>query len=154
MKMDTSRQPGSAEARELTDVVNQLRRVLRSGIRTEFTWESLPMAQVELMQSLADGPPARVHDIADRLHLAQSTVSGLVGHMMSSGLVTRDVDPADRRAAVVSLSDAGRRQLEAWERAHVQRIQAALARVDPGDRGAIAAALPALRRLTSALIEG
>jgi hypothetical protein len=55
---------------------------------------------------------------------------------------------------VVSLSDAGRQQLEAWERAHVQRIQAALGRIDPGDRGAIAAALPALRRLTWALSEG
>jgi DNA-binding MarR family transcriptional regulator len=150
----TWRQPGTAEARELTDVVNQLRRVLRSGIRTEITWEALPMAQVELMQSLAERSPARVNDIAERLHLAQSTVSGLLGQMMAAGLVTREVDPADRRAAVVTLSDAGRRQLEAWERAHVQRIQAALDRVDQGDRAAIAAAVPALRRLTSALAEG
>jgi DNA-binding MarR family transcriptional regulator len=112
------------------------------------------MAQVELMQTLADGSPYRVNDLADRLHLAQSTVSGLVGQMMASGLVTREVDPADRRAAVVTLSRAGRAQLEDWQSAHVRWIQSALGRLDDADRASIVSALPALRRLTDALVQG
>lgn len=142
-----------ALSRDLTDAVTQLRRALRAGIRTQISWEALPMAQVELMQSLADGAPARVNDLAERLHLAQSTVSGLIGQMMSRGLVTRDVDPADRRAAVVTLSPDGRQQLAAWEKAHVRWIQSALSRLEESDRHSITAALPALRRLTGALIE-
>lgn len=141
-----------AEARELTDAVNQLRRVLRAGVRTDIAWESLPMAQVEMLQSLADRSPARVNDLAERLHLAQSTVSGLVGQMMVTGLVTRDVDPQDRRAAVVALTRAGRAQLSAWERANVRRIEDGLAGISAADRAAIHAALPALRRLTEALV--
>lgn len=144
----------AAEARDLTDVVTQLRRVLRAGIRTQISWEALPMAQVELLQTLADGVPARVNDLAERLHLAQSTVSGLVGQMMSTGLVTRDVDPTDRRAAVVRLSADGRRQLTAWEKAHVKWIQSALSRLGESDRRSMLSALPAFRRLTDALVKG
>ena len=144
----------SADARDLTDAVTQLRRALRAGIRTDISWETLPMAQVELLQALADAQPARVNDIADRLHLAQSTVSGLIGQMMTSGLVSRAVDPTDRRAAVVRLSELGREQLRAWESAHVKWIQAALKRLPPADRSTIAAAVPALRRLTASLADG
>ena len=43
-----------SDARQLTDVVTRLRRALRKSIRTDYPWESLPMAQVELLMSLAD----------------------------------------------------------------------------------------------------
>jgi len=36
----------------LTELVTRLRRVLRASIRTDYPWESLPMAQVELLQRL------------------------------------------------------------------------------------------------------
>lgn len=142
---------GTGEARALTETVTQLRRALRAGIRTDIAWETLPMAQVEMLQSLTESSPARVNDLAERLHLAQSTVSGLVGQMMSAGLVDREVDPADRRAAVVTVTPAGTARLAEWEEANVRRIGGALASLDSSDREAIAAALPGLRRLTGIL---
>lgn len=45
-----------AGAQQLTDVITRLRRALRSSIRSEFPWEALPMAQVELLQTLAPAP--------------------------------------------------------------------------------------------------
>ena len=144
------------EAHRLTEVVTQLRRALRASIRTDIPWEALPMAQVELLQTLAELAPARISDLADRLHLANSTVSGLTAQMISSGLVTRDTDPVDRRAAVVTLTAAGQAQLVEWEQAHEQRIGTALDQLDTRDRQAISRALPALGRLTRQLndIEG
>ena len=41
------------------DVVNRLRRILRSSIRSKFPWERLPMAQVEILQRLAEEPGLR-----------------------------------------------------------------------------------------------
>jgi DNA-binding MarR family transcriptional regulator len=151
---DTAGELVISEARELTDAVARLRRVLRAGIRTDISWEALPMAQVEILQTLADNSPARVNDLAERLHLAQSTVSGLIGQMMTAGLVSREIDSSDRRAAVVTLTPAGADQLHAWETAHVQWIQGALSRLTAGDRTAISSSLPALRRLTNALSSG
>ena len=101
--------PSDAEA--LTDVVNRLRRVLRAGIRTDYPWETLPMAQIELLQCLRDHEPAgiRVGEICTTLHLAPATTSGLVQQLVEAGTATRDPDPADRRVAVVRLTKGGRR---------------------------------------------
>ena len=140
-----------ADAYTLTDVVTRLRRVLRTSIRTDYPWESLPMAQVELLQSLAEAAPARVGDLAARLSLAPSTVSGLISQMMAAGLVERGTDPGDRRVAVVELSADGRRQLAGWTAAHRDRIASALADLEPGDRSAIDTALPALSQLVDRL---
>ncbi|MFF9408069.1 MarR family winged helix-turn-helix transcriptional regulator [Streptomyces anandii] len=150
----TARTTGAEpDARLLTEAVTRLRRALRSSIRTDYPWEALPMAQVELLQVLGEHSPARISDLAARRRLAQSTVSGLIGQMIGSGLVTRDVDSADRRASVVALTDAGREKLAAWTTAHERRIDAALAALDEGARGAIVQALPALFQLAETLGE-
>lgn len=139
------------DARDLTKAVTRLRRALRTSIRTDYPWETLPMAQVELLQVLAEHSPARVGDLAARQHLATSTVSGLVGQMIDNGLVTRATDPHDRRVSAVTLTGLGHAQLAAWTRAHEHRLASALEALDDGDRGALRAALPALLRLVEHL---
>jgi DNA-binding MarR family transcriptional regulator len=141
----------SPESHELTEVVLRLRRALRASVRTDIPWESLPMAQVELLQTLVELPPMRVGDLADRLHLANSTVSGLVGQMMDAGLVARHTDQSDRRAASVAVTDAGRARLAEWERAHERRIGAALDQLSAANRTSVVKALPALGRLAEIL---
>ncbi|GAA1896766.1 MarR family winged helix-turn-helix transcriptional regulator [Streptantibioticus ferralitis] len=152
---DTAATPPPAEhgqdARLLTEAVTRLRRALRASIRTDYPWEQLPMAQVELLQVLAEHSPARIGDLAARQRLATSTVSGLIGQMISAGLVARAVDPADRRASAVTLTDAGRAQLAAWAEAHERRLDAALGALDEADRAIVRAALPALFRLADHL---
>lgn len=141
----------AADAWALTDVVTRLRRVLRASIRTDYPWESLPMAQVEILQRLRDEPGLRVNDLAARHRLASTTVSVLVQQLVVSGLITRTPDPDDRRAVRLALTPAGRRTVEAWLRAHEHRLQAALRRLDKADRAAVLAAVPALTRLVDEL---
>jgi DNA-binding MarR family transcriptional regulator len=148
-----SQPAAGGDARQLTDLVARLRRVLRASIRADYPWESLPMAQVELLQSLAESAPARVGDLAARLRLAPSTVSGLISQMINAGLVERGTDARDRRVAVVGLSEAGRGQLAEWNAAHQRRIAAALDELRPAERDAIDGALPALARLIEQLAQ-
>jgi DNA-binding MarR family transcriptional regulator len=143
----------SADARALTEVVTRLRRVLRASIRSDYPWEALPMAQVELLMALREQPPARVGELAIRLRLAPNTVSGLVQQLVVNGLVTRQASTADRRAAMVILTEAGRAQLVAWDNAHRERIGTALEHLPPGERAAVHAALPALAHLVEHLAE-
>ncbi|MEY9937681.1 MarR family winged helix-turn-helix transcriptional regulator [Streptacidiphilus sp. MAP5-3] len=143
--------PGQVQ--RLTDAVTRLRRALRSSIRTEYPWESLPMAQVELLQTLAMGP-LRVGELAARQRLAPNTVSGLVGKMLEAGFVDRQADPGDRRTARIALTEAGHRQLSDWQRAHERRLATALAAIAPEDSAAVLSALDGLERLATALGEG
>ena len=136
----------------LTEVVTRLRRVLRASIRSEYPWESLPMAQVELLMALADHAPARIGQLAALQRLAPNTVSGLVQQLVEGGLAVRDSDPTDRRVARVSLTDAGRKQLAEWQQAHERRLSAALDQLPPQARAAVADALPALNLLVDHLV--
>jgi DNA-binding MarR family transcriptional regulator len=139
-----------AQVQRLTDVVTQLRRALRSSIRTDYPWESLPMAQVELLQTLATGP-MRVGELATRQRLAPNTVSGLIGKLLESGFVDRQADPGDRRTARIALTAAGHRQLVDWQRAHERRMATALSRLSTEDNVAVMDALDGLERLAEAL---
>jgi DNA-binding MarR family transcriptional regulator len=139
------------DAQTLTEVVTRLRRVLRTSIRSDYPWETLPMAQVELLQCLQDAGGARVGELAGLLRLAPNTVSTLVQQLADASLVRRDTDPADRRAARVSLTDSGAAHLLGWRDAHERRIGDALAGLDGADRATILAALPALSRLVERL---
>ena len=135
----------------LTDVVTQLRRVLRSSIRTDYPWESLPMAQVELLQRLNDEPGLRINDLARRHRLANNTVSTLVQQLVSAGLVSRETAPADRRAVTVRLTPQGADLIAGWRAAHERRIETALDQLSDADRTSVLGALPALSRLVSEL---
>jgi len=92
------------------------------------------MAQAEPLQVLGEHSPVRISDLAARRRLAPSTVSGLIGQVITARLVARDVDAADRGASVVTLTDAGREKPAAWTVAHERRVDAALAALDEVSR--------------------
>lgn len=135
----------------LADVVARLRRALRRGVRVEVPFEAVSVAQVELMQLLADAPGLRAREISDRLLLAPTTVSTLIGQLLATDLIDRRPDPADRRAWRLHLTADGRKQLRSWQLANSRVIETALAKLDAADRRAVAAALPALARLVAHL---
>jgi DNA-binding MarR family transcriptional regulator len=148
---EQTRRGTTSDAQLLTDVVTRLRRALRTSIRTDYPWESLPMAQVELLMALADNAPAKIGQLAALQRLAPNTVSGLVQQLVEAGLASRETDPTDRRVARVTLTEAGHRQLDEWRAAHERRIGSALDRLPPGDRDAIMLALPGLDQLVRQL---
>jgi DNA-binding MarR family transcriptional regulator len=139
------------DAWELTDVLTRLRRALRASVRGEFPWESLPMAQVELLQRLAEEPDRRIGELAERHRLATNTVSTLIQQMVEAALVERRPDPRDRRAVTVRLTADGLRRLDAWRAAHERRLAAAMTEMASADRGVIITATGALARLAARL---
>lgn len=108
------------------DVVTRLRRTLRTSLRAQYTWESLPMAHVEILHTLAEQPGMRISDIAAELRLPQGTVSSVIRQMADDGLVERNPAATDRRVMLVCLSQKGLDQLTGWQGAHRQRIAQAL----------------------------
>jgi DNA-binding MarR family transcriptional regulator len=139
------------DAWEFTDVVTRLRRVLRASVRGEFPWESLPMAQVEILQRLADEPDLRVSDLATRHRLATNTVSTLVQQLVTADLVERRPAADDRRAVTVRLTALGETRLREWLGAHERRLAGALDALARDDRRVIVASLGPLTRLIDRL---
>lgn len=139
------------DAWEFTTVITRLRRVLRAAIRSDIPWEALPMAQVEILQRLADQPGLRLRELAELHRLAPNTISNLIQQMVTDGLVARSADAEDRRAVTVALTPAGERRLGDWLAGHERRFDAALQALPARDQRAIAAALGPLTRLVGEL---
>ncbi|WP_308465486.1 MarR family winged helix-turn-helix transcriptional regulator [Rathayibacter soli] len=140
-----------SDAWSLTLIITRLRRTLRASIRSEYSWESLPMAQVEILQGLAARPGQRVNELAERHRLAKNTVSTLIQQMVLADLVVRSADTHDRRAVRLSVSAHGLSVLEDWLHSHERRFGAALDRLGAADRRSVLGALPALSRLVDEL---
>jgi DNA-binding MarR family transcriptional regulator len=140
-------------AGELMDVTTALRRVVRRRLRATADVPPLPAAQLELLHVVADHPGIGVSGAAARLHLAGNTVSTLVNQLVVDGRLRRGVDPVDRRAVRLELTDAARARMRSWRSRRADFVGERLRDLPAKDAAKIAAALPALRRLLDSVEE-
>jgi DNA-binding MarR family transcriptional regulator len=103
---------------------------------------------VSALATLEELGPMRISTLAMNEAMDPSVATRVVATLEGLGLVQRAVDPDDKRASQVGLSDAGRRELaELWsERTHELSVR--LDRLTDADRQAIEAALTALEKIT------
>ena len=107
----------------------------------------LSRTAASVLAALRDGGPQRITALAAAEAVAQPTMTTLVGRLERDGLVTRGSDPADARAVLVSLTPEGLMRLKRIREARAAAIENRLDQLDPDEREALAAALPALEKL-------
>jgi DNA-binding MarR family transcriptional regulator len=140
-------------AKEVVAITAALRRVYRRRLRDLIPGPRLRGAQLELLQHVEAEPGTGVAAAARALHLAGNSVSTLVNQLVEEGLLRREIDPADRRAARLLLTGRAQARLTEWRSARGRLIAVALERMPSVDQEALAAALPAFRRLIQELEE-
>jgi DNA-binding MarR family transcriptional regulator len=108
-----------------------------------------PLGQSSLstLATLAADGPLRVGDLASREGVRPPTMTKIIANLEEHGLTERLVDPADRRAGLVRLTQAGAEYVAGTRSARASQLAAHLAQLTPAQRRAIAAALPALDAL-------
>lgn len=129
-------------------------RLVRRRLRQELTVPRLRGAQVELLRLVAASPGLRVSAAAKELCLAGNSVSTLVNQLVAVSLLRREVDPADRRAALLHLTPEAAERLDTWTANHKALVDGLVAGLPAEDRQALVAALPALRRIAAGLQRG
>jgi len=93
--------------------------------------------------------PCRLTELAIYEGVTQPAMTQLVSRLEDAGLAERRRDPDDGRVVRVFLTDGGAAALARRRAAQAERLAALLAEVSEEDRAALAAALPAIDRLTS-----
>lgn len=91
--------------------------------------------------------PQRLTELAVREGVTQPAMTQIVTRLERDALAARTADPADRRVVLVEITQAGRDLLRHRRDVRAERVAALLSQLDPADRAAIEAALPALGRL-------
>ncbi|GEL94057.1 MarR family winged helix-turn-helix transcriptional regulator [Cellulomonas composti] len=103
----------------------------------------LSLTQLRLLGVLRDRR-ARVTELADRLGLDKSTMSGLVARAERRGLVERDRNPHDGRVVEISLTAEGERFARRVEQQAREVLTPALDRLPPARQAQLAELLDEL----------
>ena len=103
-----------------------------------------------LLALLQDAGPLRASDLVARLGLDKSTVSRQISTLVALGLVTREADPADGRAQVLSTSPEGAARLARIRDARRVRWEADLAGWPAEDVDTLGELLARLNRIGEA----
>jgi DNA-binding MarR family transcriptional regulator len=96
-------------------IVVALRRITRAiDLRSRLLLQDhgLTAPQLTALQAIARLEPVAAGTIADRIHLARPTVTGILDRLEKRGLINRVRGQRDRRSVEISLSDEGRAVLD------------------------------------------
>jgi DNA-binding MarR family transcriptional regulator len=135
----------------LAEGIARLRRALRRGARVADPDNPLAVAQLELLSALAENPGARPGQLARLLHMRPNTVTTIVNALADREMVSRAAANADRRAVELAVTPAGEQAVHAWQATNAAVLHLALSTLPAPQRRALAAAVPALAALASAV---
>jgi DNA-binding MarR family transcriptional regulator len=134
--------PDVASADRLRLTLTRLIRTLRRRGRSRLT-----PSQVSALSTVEEYGPMRISALATYESLGASAATRVVASLEELELLERTVDPDDKRASLVSLSERGSAELNELKRERTLDISSMLEKLSAKERQTIEAALPALEKI-------
>lgn len=103
-------------------------------MRLRHPGDEVDAATIPVLHVLTCTGSLRLSDLAQRMHLDASTISRHARHLEERGLLERTVDPDDRRASRVAITELGAKVLTGCIDQRKQRLGQALATWSAEDR--------------------
>ena len=113
----------------------------------------LSLTAASTLRRLERSGPHRLCELYAPEGVSQPAMTQLVTRLEKEGLAERGSDPADGRAVVVSVTEAGRAAVARRREGRAQALAGLLRGLSPDDHAALVAALPALERLSEQVAE-
>jgi len=108
----------------------------------------LPASEINVLANLAGHPPLTVGALAAATATRPTTLTSVLDRLARRGYLVREVDPADRRSFLISLTPAGRHAAAAVSAAVHDLERAALVRVAEAERAGFFAVIRALSEVS------
>jgi DNA-binding MarR family transcriptional regulator len=109
----------------------------------------LPASEINVLASLAGHRPLTVGALATATATRPTTLTSVLDRLAGRGYVTREVDPADRRSFLISLTPAGQQAAATISAAVSELERTALAGVSPAQRAGFSAVVDALSEVSA-----
>ena len=129
------------------DVVLALHRATHAtlhALATRLAELDLTASEINVLANRAGHDPLTVGALAAATATRPTTLTSVLDRLVRRGYVVRDVDPADRRSFLVSLTPAGQRAAGTASAAVRELEQSVLIRVSPAQRAGFFAVIDAL----------
>jgi MarR family transcriptional regulator, lower aerobic nicotinate degradation pathway regulator len=120
------------------NAVRSIVRALRINTRAIELKMGISLAQLFVLQQLAERPAESLNELAERTATHQSSVSVVVRRLVDRGLVSRTPSPADKRRIEIDVTSAGRELLAGAPVTIQMRLMAALSEMNRDDQDALA----------------
>jgi DNA-binding MarR family transcriptional regulator len=115
--------------------------------------EELSLTAASTLRRLERSGPHRLCELYAPEGVTQPAMTQLVTRLEKEGLAERSSDPADGRAVVVSITEAGRAAVSRRRQGRAQALSSLLRGLTAAEHAALVAALPALERLGDLVAE-
>jgi DNA-binding MarR family transcriptional regulator len=126
------------------DMVVASARVTRMASRDV---SALPHAAMRLLGRLDELGPTRISELAKADRCSQPTMSNLVQRQEEQGWVRREADPADSRASLISLTEAGYGELQRARQEAGAAIAARLRQLPAADLSTLEASVAVMHKI-------
>ncbi len=105
-------------------------RLIRAGWPEAWLGINLPLGATRALLVLEAGRANNPRTLADVLGVGRTTVTGLIDRLEDEGLITRSIDPTDKRSFALHLTDKGRNLVRQIEDIRRQQLARALNQMD------------------------
>src|SRR4051812_8929844 len=120
------------------DAIRSVVRALRINTRAIEQKIGISLAQLFVLQQVAERPAESLNDLAERTATHQSSVSVVVRRLADRGLVSRRASTMDKRRVQIAVTPAGEKLLVGAPRTIQLRLMTALEKLPAEDRSSLA----------------
>jgi DNA-binding MarR family transcriptional regulator len=120
------------------NAIRSVVRALRLNTRSIEAKLGISLAQLFVLQQLADKPADSLNELAERTATHQSSVSVVVRRLVERGLVTRVAASTDRRRVQITLTPAGEALLQDAPPTVQNDLMRGMSRMSPDNRATLA----------------
>ncbi len=143
-------EPGAEiSARELAAKIFETMPSLGRTMRRERLDGTGDFQRLYILKHLTHGPVTQAW-LAEHLQMNAPALSKLIDNLESKGLVTRAIDPEDRRRMVITLTGEGRDFQQTMRAQMMERVKGSLRTLSPQERATLSAALDIVVNLIEA----
>ena len=134
------------------DRVLAIGQLLQLDMERSFAGTGLTTSRTHLLWVLHHAGPSTQRDLAAALEVSPRNVTGLVDALESTGYVSREPHPSDRRATLVTLTGIGRGAMERMADQHADLSRALVADLAPDHADALLRGLEHVEGVLARLI--
>jgi DNA-binding MarR family transcriptional regulator len=140
-------EPDATSRPDLAAMIVPVGRALTAAERPVLADHGLSMWAYVVLLHLDEHPIRTQAALADTVGADKTRIIAVLDDLAARGFISRQPDPADRRARLLSITEAGRRARDTAQAAIQQREEQLLARLTPAQRRGFLDALQTLYRL-------
>jgi len=118
-------------------------------MRSQRADESITLTHTSALVTLEKQGAMSAGDLAAFERVQPPSMTKILGTLEQRGLVKREVDPSDRRCAIIAITDSGRELLLSERRRRDALLAQRLARLTTEERAALRAVIPIFDKLAA-----